>query len=173
MAANSSIDREGGRTGIAMARRRADHRRRRRIDPPGRGADLAWKNWRASLPVIENCASHPGAYFDRHFESRGRARRGSRGAAIINDVTGGRGDPEMMRSRRKRKRRHHHAHAGHAATMQRIPHYDDVVGEVADFFRQQYARALECGIDPMAIAFDPGIGFGKTLEHNLELLAQS
>ena len=34
--------------------------------------------------------------------------------------------------------------------------------EVADFFRQQYARALECGIDSMAIAFDPGIGFGKT-----------
>ena len=42
--------------------------------------------------------------------------------------------------------------------------------EVGEFFRQQYARALECGIDPMAIAFDPGIGFGKTLEHNLELL---
>ena len=43
--------------------------------------------------------------------------------------------------------------------------------EVADFFRQQYARAARCGIDPMAIAFDPGIGFGKTLAHNLELLA--
>ncbi len=60
---------------------------------------------------------------------------------------------------------------GTPQTMQVDPHYDDVVGEVADFFRQQYARALECGIDPMAIAFDPGIGFGKTLEHNLKLLA--
>jgi len=59
---------------------------------------------------------------------------------------------------------------GTPRTMQANPHYDDVVSEVADFFRQQYARALECGIDPMAIAFDPGIGFGKTLEHNLELL---
>jgi len=47
-----------------------------------------------------------------------------------------------------------------------------VVSEVADFFLQQYARALECGIDPMAIAFDPGIGFGKTFEHNLELIAK-
>jgi dihydropteroate synthase len=54
--------------------------------------------------------------------------------------------------------------------MQVAPRYEDVVGEVSDFFRQQYARALECRIDPMAIAFDPGIGFGKTLEHNLELL---
>jgi len=43
--------------------------------------------------------------------------------------------------------------------------------EIADFFRQQYARAIVYNIDPMAIAFDPGIGFGKTLDHNLELLA--
>ena len=59
---------------------------------------------------------------------------------------------------------------GTPRTMQNEPHYDDVVAEVREFFRQQYACALECGIDPMAIAFDPGIGFGKTLEHNLELL---
>ena len=56
--------------------------------------------------------------------------------------------------------------------MQNRPQYEDVVSEVANFFRQQYARAIECSVDPMAIAFDPGIGFGKTLEHNLELLAQ-
>ncbi len=54
--------------------------------------------------------------------------------------------------------------------MQLAPHYEDVVAEVADFFRQEYERALSFGIDPMAIAFDPGIGFGKTLEHNLALL---
>jgi dihydropteroate synthase len=55
--------------------------------------------------------------------------------------------------------------------MQAAPRYDDVVREVAYFFRQQYERALECGVDAMAIAFDPGIGFGKTVEHNLALLA--
>jgi dihydropteroate synthase len=60
---------------------------------------------------------------------------------------------------------------GNPRTMQMEPRYTDVVSEVADFFRQQRARAIEYGIDPMAIAFDPGIGFGKTLEHNLELLA--
>ena len=54
--------------------------------------------------------------------------------------------------------------------MQVAPSYENVVSDVADFFRQQYARALECDIDAMSIAFDPGIGFGKTLEHNLELL---
>ena len=51
------------------------------------------------------------------------------------------------------------------------PRYTDVVAEISEFFRQQYARAIGLNIDPMAIAFDPGIGFGKTLEHNLELLA--
>ena len=61
---------------------------------------------------------------------------------------------------------------GTPRTMQIQPRYTDVVGEISEFFRQQYARAIGLNIDPMAIAFDPGIGFGKTLEHNLELLAQ-
>ena len=94
------------------------------------------------------------------------------GASIINDVTGGRGDPEMMKLAAEKKAAFIIMHMQRTPrTMQTNPHYDDVVGEVADFFRQQYARALECGIDSMAIAFDPGIGFGKTVEHNLELLS--
>jgi dihydropteroate synthase len=55
--------------------------------------------------------------------------------------------------------------------MQKQPRYANIVSEIADFFLQQYTRAIGCNIDPMAIAFDPGIGFGKTLDHNLELLA--
>ena len=95
------------------------------------------------------------------------------GASIVNDVTGGQGDKEMMPLVAEREAAFIIMHMqGNPRTMQIEPHYIDVVSEVADFFRQQYARALECGIDPMAIAFDPGIGFGKTLEHNLELLAQ-
>ena len=94
------------------------------------------------------------------------------GASIINDVTGGRADPEMMTLAAEKKAAFIVMHMqGTPQTMQTNPHYDDVVTEVADFFRQQYARALECRIDPMTIAFDPGIGFGKTVEHNLELLA--
>ena len=94
------------------------------------------------------------------------------GASIINDVSGGRADPEMMKLAAAKKAAFIVMHMqGTPQTMQTNPRYDDVVREVTDFFRQQYARALECGIDSMAIAFDPGIGFGKTVEHNLELLA--
>jgi dihydropteroate synthase len=94
------------------------------------------------------------------------------GASIINDVSGGLADPEMMKLAAEKKAAFIIMHMqGTPQTMQKDPRYDDVVREVADFFRQQYARALECGIDSMAIAFDPGIGFGKNVEHNLELLA--
>jgi dihydropteroate synthase len=93
------------------------------------------------------------------------------GAAIVNDVTGGRGDSQMLPLLGTRNAACIIMHMqGTPPTMQTAPQYVDVVAEVADFFRQQYACALECGVDPMAIAFDPGIGFGKTLEHNLELL---
>ncbi len=94
------------------------------------------------------------------------------GATIVNDVTGGRGDEEMMPLIAKRKAAFIIMHMqGEPRTMQIAPHYVEVVSEVADFFRQQYARILQWGVDPMAIAFDPGIGFGKTPEHNLQLLA--
>jgi dihydropteroate synthase len=93
------------------------------------------------------------------------------GASIINDITGGRGDPAMFPLAAECGAGFIIMHMqGTPRTMQIDPHYDDVVAEVREFFRQQYERALECGIDPMAIAFDPGIGFGKTLQHNLELL---
>jgi len=93
------------------------------------------------------------------------------GAAIINDVTAGRGDKEMFALAATRNTAMVLMHMqGEPRTMQKNPHYGDVVQEVADFFRQQYSRALECGVDPMTLAFDPGIGFGKTLEHNLSLL---
>jgi dihydropteroate synthase len=93
------------------------------------------------------------------------------GAEIVNDVTGGRGDAGMMPLVAERGAAFIIMHMqGTPRTMQKDPHYDDVVAEVAEFFRQQYSLAIRCGIDAMAIAFDPGIGFGKTLMHNLELL---
>jgi len=93
------------------------------------------------------------------------------GASMINDVTAGRADKKMLPLAAKRNAAVVLMHMqGEPRTMQKNPQYGDVVGEVADFFRQQYDRALECGVDPMRLAFDPGIGFGKTLEHNLSLL---
>jgi dihydropteroate synthase len=94
------------------------------------------------------------------------------GASIVNDVTGGRGDKRIMTVIAQRQAAFIIMHMqGNPRTMQVEPRYDDVISEVSDFFRQQYGRALECGIDPMSIAFDPGIGFGKTLEHNLAIIA--
>src|SRR5712672_594958 len=95
------------------------------------------------------------------------------GASIVNDVTGGRGDERMLPLVAETKSAFVIMHMqGTPRTMQNRPQYEDVVSEVADFFRQQYARAIVCNIEPMAIAFDPGIGFGKTLDHNVDLLAQ-
>ncbi len=93
------------------------------------------------------------------------------GADIVNDITAG-ADREMFPLVAERKTGLLLMHMrGEPKTMQIDPHYDDVVSAVAIFFRQRYARAIDCGIDAMALAFDPGIGFGKTLQHNLDLLS--
>jgi dihydropteroate synthase len=59
---------------------------------------------------------------------------------------------------------------GDPATMQNAPHYDDIVAEVADFLGERVAAAEAAGIALNRIAVDPGFGFGKSLEHNIELL---
>jgi dihydropteroate synthase len=93
------------------------------------------------------------------------------GARIVSDVTGGRGDDAMWPLLAERAAGCIIMHMqGTPRTMQRAPSYHDVILEVGDFFRQQFACAVKFGLDPMTLAFDPGIGFGKTLEHNLSLL---
>ena len=127
---------------------------------------------RRVIPVIENLRSKSDIFISIDTSKSEVASAAlDAGASIVNDVTGGRGDKEMMTLVAKRNAGFVIMHMqGEPRTMQVDPHYADVISEVADFFRQQYTRALDCGIDPMAIAFDPGIGFGKTLSHNLELL---
>jgi len=61
---------------------------------------------------------------------------------------------------------------GDPQTMQLAPHYDDVVNEVRAFLLERVAACRAAGVTPDRIAIDPGFGFGKTLEHNLELLRQ-
>jgi dihydropteroate synthase len=61
---------------------------------------------------------------------------------------------------------------GQPKTMQDDPRYADVVAEVADYLRVRCDRLAESGVAPETLAVDPGIGFGKTLEHNLRLLAR-
>ena len=92
------------------------------------------------------------------------------GAGIINDVTGLR-DPAMREVVRTTGAAAIIMHMqGGPGDMQRAPHYEDVTREIRDFFRHQLEACLRCGLDPMCVAFDPGIGFGKTLAHNLALL---
>src|ERR1700726_270622 len=127
---------------------------------------------RRVIPVIERLREKADAFISIDTLKPDVARAAlSVGASIVNDVTGGRDDNTKFSLAAEQGAAFVIMHMqGEPRTMQKQPHYGDVVSEVADFFRQQYERALECGVDPMAIAFDPGIGFGKTLEHNLQLL---
>ena len=125
------------------------------------------------LPVLEQLANSLPVHLSIDTSKAAVARAAiAAGTTIINDVTGGRGDPEMLPLAAEKGVALVIMHMqGTPETMQTNPTYGDVVREVADFFRQQFAEAVRCGVDPMCIAFDPGIGFGKTVAHNLELLA--
>jgi dihydropteroate synthase len=127
---------------------------------------------RRVIPVIEQLQGQAEAFISIDTSKAEVARRAlDAGAVMVNDVTGGRGDAAMLPLVAERGAALILMHMqGNPKTMQLAPSYENVVEDVANFFRQQSTCALECGIDPMAVAFDPGIGFGKTLEHNLELL---
>jgi dihydropteroate synthase len=129
---------------------------------------------RRVIPVIENLRRKLDVLISIDTSKAEVARVAIRaGASIVNDVTGGRGDDQMLTLVAETKSAFIIMHMqGTPRTMHIEPRYTDVVAEISEFFRQQYARAIGLNIDPMAIAFDPGIGFGKTFEHNLELLAQ-
>src|SRR5215471_15669692 len=141
---------------------------------PGAEAIAADEELRRVIPVIEQLRKKSEVIVSIDTSKAEVARAAIRaGASIVNDVTGGRGDEEMMPLIAETKSALIIMHMqGTPRTMQVRPRYTDVVEEISEFFRQQYARAIGLNIDPMAIAFDPGIGFGKTLEHNLELLAR-
>jgi dihydropteroate synthase len=93
------------------------------------------------------------------------------GASIVNDVTALRGDPEIGRLCAERGAGLVLMHMqGSPRTMQENPTYDDVVDVVKAFLVERLEAAVAQGVEEGRIWLDPGIGFGKTLEHNLELL---
>jgi len=93
------------------------------------------------------------------------------GACIINDITALRGDPHMAGVVRDCGAGVVLMHMqGEPATMHLNPSYHDVVAEVGAFFEERLEFCRVAGLDPASIALDPGIGFGKTNEHSLELL---
>ncbi len=95
------------------------------------------------------------------------------GADIINDISALRFDPDMAETISKFGATVVLMHMqGVPQTMQQEPHYDDVVSEVRDYLLERAKVAQAAGIQPDRIILDPGIGFGKQLEHNLALLRQ-
>jgi dihydropteroate synthase len=93
------------------------------------------------------------------------------GAEIVNDVTAFRADPELAGLCGERGCGVVLMHMlGTPRTMQENPTYDDVVDDVKAFLAERIEAAMAAGVDEERIWIDPGIGFGKTLEHNLELL---
>ena len=93
------------------------------------------------------------------------------GASYINDVSGFRHEPQMAALVADSGCDCCLMHMlGTPQTMQNDPHYDDVVGEVAQFLSERAEEALAAGIAREKISVDPGIGFGKTLQHNIDLL---
>ncbi|MCH7228468.1 dihydropteroate synthase [Haloferula sp. A504] len=94
------------------------------------------------------------------------------GADIVNDVAGLR-DPGMIEVCARSGCGVVAMHMrGEPRTMQQAPEYEDVVTEVRSFFEERLATLTSAGIDPESLCFDPGIGFGKTLDHNLTLLRE-
>lgn len=93
------------------------------------------------------------------------------GASIINDISGLRHDPEMARVAAEHQVPVVIMHIkGTPRDMQVNPVYQDLIGEITDFLRRGISIALEEGVRRDRIIIDPGIGFGKTIEHNLEII---
>ena len=95
------------------------------------------------------------------------------GATLVNDISAGRDDPDLLPLVARTGAPVVLMHMqGTPLTMQRAPTYDDVVTDVCRFLVERRTVAVGCGIEPMRILFDPGIGFGKTVDQNLQLLAR-
>lgn len=93
------------------------------------------------------------------------------GATIINDIYGGTLDPHLIPVAAKQRVPLVLMHMqGRPATMQRDPRYTDVMAEVIEFLRGRIETAVALGVERSRILIDPGIGFGKAMGHNLELI---
>lgn len=126
------------------------------------------------LPVIEALhRANPSAILSIDTSKAAVARAAiAAGAEIINDVTGLTGDPAMIAVAKESQAGVCAMHMqGTPQTMQDNPTYADIVAEIHDYLRQRRDALLAAGIERERICLDPGIGFGKTHEHNVTLMA--
>ena len=140
---------------------------------PGAAPVDAQEELRRVIPVIERLsAAVPGARISIDTSKAAVARAAlAAGASYVNDVTAFRAEPEIAELVAQAGCDCCLMHMqGEPRTMQDDPRYADVVADVAAFLDERAHFAVAQGIAPERIALDPGIGFGKTVEHNLELL---
>ncbi len=156
------------------ARRRGsgDPRRRRRVHPPGRRARARTRRARARGAGGRAPGSRAGTpSASTPPSSASRERPSTPAPTIVNDVSAFRFDPGMAALVAERGAGCCLMHMlGEPRTMQRDPSYGDVVSEVKAFLEERLAFATSEGVAEERVWLDPGIGFGKTVEHNLELL---
>src|SRR2546421_5544751 len=138
---------------------------------PGAEPVDADEETRRVLPVLEGLGD-AGAQLSIDTTKRAVAEAAlAAGATLVNDVSALRFDPEMAGLCAQAGCDVCLMHMlGEPRTMQRDPRYDDVVADVQAFLEQRLAFAMREGIAEERVLLDPGIGFGKTVEHNLELL---
>ncbi len=139
---------------------------------PGSEPVPADEELRRVLPVVEALAERVGAPISVDTTKAEVARRAlDAGAALVNDVSALRADPAMVEVVAELGAPVCLMHMqGAPKTMQEDPHYDDVVDDVLQFLEERMAFALARGVAEDQLLLDPGIGFGKTVEHNLTLL---
>lgn len=127
---------------------------------------------RRVVPVVEALAASAGVPVSVDTRNAPVARRAlDAGAAIVNDVSGLTHDPAMARLIGERGATAVVMHMrGEPGTMQDDPSYSDLIGEITGFFAGALRRAADAGI--AQVILDPGIGFGKTTDHNLEIIAR-
>jgi dihydropteroate synthase len=137
---------------------------------PGSAGVSAKEELRRVVPVLDRLGGELPLSIDTSKAPVAQAAL-ERGAILVNDVTAFRGDPELAGVVAEAGAYLCLMHMqGEPRTMQHEPRYDDVAAEVASFLEERLAFAVAQGVAEERICLDPGIGFGKTVAQNLELV---
>jgi len=128
---------------------------------------------RRVIPVVEGLVkAHPGRISIDTMKPRVAEAALFSGATLVNDVSGLR-NPRMIEIVAEHDAAVVIMHMkGEPRTMQVRPRYGDVMAEITDYLKDRIAAAESAGVNPRKIIVDPGIGFGKTLDHNLDIIAR-
>ncbi|MBW2306812.1 MAG: dihydropteroate synthase [Deltaproteobacteria bacterium] len=139
---------------------------------PGTDPTSQEEELRRVLPVIEQLASRTSVPISIDtYKAEIASQAIAAGAQMINDISALRFDPEMGSTAARAGVPLILMHIqGTPRDMQKNPHYEDLMGEIIAYLHESIQAALQSGVDPEQIVVDPGIGFGKTMEHNLQII---